>query len=77
MLSFLCESFFCVDDILFRTAFVESAVYVTLFGHSKKLFGPAVHVILVETGVTVSLSVRNCPSILCLSVSLMSGLNGE
>lgn len=43
----------------------------------KSYSTPAVHVILVETGVTVSLSVRNCPSILCLSVSLMSGLNGE
>lgn len=38
---------------------------------------PAVRVILVVAGVTVSLSVRNCPSIICLSVFLMSGPNGE
>lgn len=43
----------------------------------KSYSRPAVHVILVVTGVTVSLLVRNCCSIFSLSVFLMSGLNGE
>lgn len=76
-LVFLRESFFvwmasCLDQHLWSLQFMSQ--YSTI---PKSYSRPAVHVILVVTGVTVSLLVRNCCSIFSLSVFLMSGLNGE
>lgn len=73
---------FCVNLFFFLCVWMASCLCQNLW--SLEAISPhwtipkcffsraAVHVILVVTGVTVSLSVRNCPSIFCLSVSLIT-----
>lgn len=77
MLSFMCESFICVCMASCLEQHLWSLeVMLNHLTIAKSYLRHAVPVILVVAGVTVNLSVRNCPSF-CLSVSLMSGLNGE